>query len=140
MISNDQELQAMIERVNRFQDQIAYLRRAETNPINYRLSAGGYLAELDRMNMEIREYLWLHPAMYAESVTDGEETGQLEARMEGESTHNFEVAYSKARLPQQASDLTPYEEFLRRRRQSEAQQQAPQQDPLAVAAFGNGRI
>jgi hypothetical protein len=38
------------------------LRQVETNPINYHLSASGYLAELDRMNLEIREYLSLHPS------------------------------------------------------------------------------
>jgi hypothetical protein len=37
------------------------LRQVETNPTNYRLSAGGYLAEMDRMHLAIREYLWLHP-------------------------------------------------------------------------------
>ena len=49
MISNDQELQAALERVRQFQLQIANLRRVERNPENYLLSASGYLAELDRM-------------------------------------------------------------------------------------------
>ena len=31
-------------------------------PEYYRLSAAGYLAELDRMTLEIRDYLWSHPA------------------------------------------------------------------------------
>jgi hypothetical protein len=34
----------------------------ETNPVNYRLSASGFLAEIDRMQLEVREYLSLHPA------------------------------------------------------------------------------
>ena len=38
------------------------LRRAERNRENYRLSASGYLAELDRMTLEVRDYLWSHPA------------------------------------------------------------------------------
>jgi hypothetical protein len=38
------------------------LRQTERNPENYRLSAGGFLAELDRMNLELREYLWSHPS------------------------------------------------------------------------------
>jgi len=62
MIKNDQELQATLERANRFQQQIEKLREVETNPTNYRLSASGYLAEIDRMYLEIREYLWLHPS------------------------------------------------------------------------------
>jgi hypothetical protein len=61
MIKNDQELEATLERVRYFQQQVEKLRKVETNPKNYRLSAGGYLAEIDRMNLEVREYLWLHP-------------------------------------------------------------------------------
>jgi hypothetical protein len=26
------------------------------------LSAGGFLSEIDRMNLEVREYFWLHPS------------------------------------------------------------------------------
>lgn len=62
MINNDQEFYAMRESVQRFQRQVERLRQVETNPENYRLSAGGFLAEIDRMNLEIREYLWLHPS------------------------------------------------------------------------------
>ena len=61
MISNDEELQATLERVRQFQLQVANLRRVERNPENYRLSASGYLAELDRMTLEVRDYLWSHP-------------------------------------------------------------------------------
>ena len=61
MVSNDQELQATLERVRQFQLQVAKLRRMERNPENYRLSASGYLAELDRMTLEVRDYLWSHP-------------------------------------------------------------------------------
>lgn len=61
MIRNDQELQATLERIKYFQQQVEGLRQAETNPENYRLSAGGYLAEIDRMNLQVREYLSLHP-------------------------------------------------------------------------------
>ena len=31
------------------------------NPVNYRLSASGFLEEIDRMQLEVREYLSLHP-------------------------------------------------------------------------------
>jgi hypothetical protein len=62
MLKNDKELQATKERIRYFQDQVGKLRQVETNPQNYRLSAGGYLAEIDRMNLELREYLSLHPS------------------------------------------------------------------------------
>ena len=62
MIHNDQELEATKERIRYFQIQVEKLRQVETNPQNYRLSAGGYLAEIDRMNLEVREYLLLHPS------------------------------------------------------------------------------
>ena len=61
MISNDRELQITSERIAHMQKQVAVLRRNETNPANYRLSASGYLAEIDRMNLEVREYLLFHP-------------------------------------------------------------------------------
>lgn len=47
----------MLERIRRVQDQLTALRRAETNPTNYRLSSSGFIAELDRMQLEVREYL-----------------------------------------------------------------------------------
>src|SRR5262245_32912187 len=46
----------MLDRIRYFQQQIAQLRKVETNLTNYRLSVSGYLAELDRMNLEVREY------------------------------------------------------------------------------------
>jgi hypothetical protein len=59
MISNDQELEATQERIRHFQSQLARLRNVETNPSNFRLSAAGFLAEIDRMQLEVREYLSL---------------------------------------------------------------------------------
>lgn len=61
MITTDQELGAAVERIRRFQAQVAQLRKMETNPVNYRLFASGFLAEIDRMQLEVREYLSLHP-------------------------------------------------------------------------------
>jgi len=61
MIRNDQELQVTLERIRHFQRQVARLRQVENNPMNYRLAVSGYLAELDRMNLEVRDYLWSHP-------------------------------------------------------------------------------
>jgi hypothetical protein len=68
MIQNDQELEAMRERIRYFQQQVEKLRQVEANPQNYRLSAGGFLTEIDRMNLEVREYLWLHPSEAREPV------------------------------------------------------------------------
>ena len=68
MVKNDKELEATKERIRYFQDQVEKLRQVETNPQNYRLSAGGYLAEIDRMNLEIREYLSLHPSELKEEA------------------------------------------------------------------------
>lgn len=62
MISNDNELQTTMKRIKRFQNQLAYLRKTETNPDNYDTSASGFIAEIDRMQLEVREYLSLHPA------------------------------------------------------------------------------
>ena len=62
MIATDAELQMMLERIRHFQEQVAHLRVAETNPANFRLSVSGFLAEIDRMQLEVREYLSLHPA------------------------------------------------------------------------------
>jgi hypothetical protein len=61
MIRNYQELEATRERIRHFHRQVEKLRQVETNPENYRLSAGGYLSEIDRMNLEVREYFTLHP-------------------------------------------------------------------------------
>ena len=57
MIKNDRELATTLERIRHLQDQLSLLRRTETNPVNYRLSSGGFIAEIDRMQLEVREYL-----------------------------------------------------------------------------------
>ena len=62
MIKNDLELQATQERIQYFYRIVAHLRETETNPVNYKSSAGGFLAEIDRMNLEVREYLLFHPS------------------------------------------------------------------------------
>ena len=68
MIRNHQELEATKARLRYFQDQIEKLRQVENNAQNYRLSSGGYLTEIDRMNLEVREYLLLHPSERQEQV------------------------------------------------------------------------
>ena len=61
MIKDDQELDATLERIRFFQAQVSHLRKTETNPTNYRLSVSGFLAEIDRMQLEVREYLSAPP-------------------------------------------------------------------------------
>ncbi|RLT34367.1 MAG: hypothetical protein DWI57_16685 [Chloroflexi bacterium] len=68
MITNRQELHVTFERITRFQKQIAFLRQTETNPANYRASAAGFLAEIDRMQLEVRDFLSLHPTELAAVV------------------------------------------------------------------------
>jgi hypothetical protein len=65
MIHDDRELRVTLERINRFQEQVAQLRRLENNPANYRAAVPGFLAEIDRMQLEVREYLSLHPTELA---------------------------------------------------------------------------
>ena len=67
MIANDQELDVTMERIRHFQKQLAHLRHVETNPVNFRMSSSGFLAEIDRMQLEVREYLWMHPTEMASS-------------------------------------------------------------------------
>lgn len=62
MIVNDQELKVTLERIARFQEQVAQLRRVESNPDNYHGAVSGFLAEIDRMQLDVREYLSIHPA------------------------------------------------------------------------------
>ena len=69
MIRNDQELHVTLERIRYFQRQVRQLRQTENNAENYRLSASGYLEELDRMNLEVRDYLWLHPSEVTGAAT-----------------------------------------------------------------------
>ena len=67
MINNEQEYKTTLERIAHFQKQIEHLRKTETNSENYCLSVSGFLAELDRMNLEVREYLWAHPSQLADT-------------------------------------------------------------------------
>ncbi len=56
MITNDHDLQTALERIAWFQRQVAHLRKTETNPVNYRAAVSGFLAEIDRMQLAVREY------------------------------------------------------------------------------------
>lgn len=60
MIRNDTELEATLERIKLFYTYVMRIRQVESSPTNYRASAGGFLIEIDRMNLEVREYLFRH--------------------------------------------------------------------------------
>ena len=74
MIQNNQELETTLARIRHFQKQIEKLREVETNPRNYELSAGGFLSEIDRINLEVAEYLSTHPSELIKLIT---ETSQI---------------------------------------------------------------
>ena len=61
MITTDQQLKTTCERITWFQQQLVQLRRTEPNPVNFRASASGFLAEIDRMQLEVREYFSVLP-------------------------------------------------------------------------------
>jgi hypothetical protein len=65
MIENDQEFNVTVDRIAKFQRQVVHMRQAETNVENYQAAVSGYLAEIDRMQLEVREYLNTHPAELA---------------------------------------------------------------------------
>ena len=71
MIQNNQELEATLERIERFQKIVEKIREVETNPLNYELSAGGFLAEIDRMKLEVSAYLSIHPSELIKQIAEG---------------------------------------------------------------------
>lgn len=68
MITDDQQLQTTLDRIGWFQKQIAQLRRSETNADNFRAASSGFLSEVDRMQLAVREYLSHHPAEFADEA------------------------------------------------------------------------
>lgn len=62
MIKNEIELQAARQRIVRFWQMIDAVRQTEKNVDNYRAAVGGFLAEIDKMNREVREHLSFHPS------------------------------------------------------------------------------
>jgi len=62
MIENNNELQSTLDRIARFHAQLVQLRHVETNPANYHASASGFLAEIDKMQSEVRDYLKTCPS------------------------------------------------------------------------------
>jgi hypothetical protein len=68
MITNDRELEVTQERIRQFERQVAQIRKTETDAENYKMSVAGFLAEIDRMNLEVRDYLWSLPAEQSSSA------------------------------------------------------------------------
>ena len=57
MIKNDVELDTTFQRISWFQQQLAHLRNTEKSPTNYHAAAKGFISEIDRMQLQVREYL-----------------------------------------------------------------------------------
>jgi len=55
MIHNEEEYKTTLARISRFQSQVEHLRELEKIPENYHLSASGFLVELNRMNLAVRD-------------------------------------------------------------------------------------
>ena len=62
MISNDLELQGTQARIAWFYQIVANIRAQASSPEEYRLYSNSYLAELEKMNAEVIEYLKRHPS------------------------------------------------------------------------------
>lgn len=64
MIKNDTELKVTQDRINHFWKIVEAIRQTEKNSSNYKDSAGGFLAEIEKMNTEVHEYLSIHPSEF----------------------------------------------------------------------------
>ncbi len=64
MIENDIELNGTLERIQTFMNLVLNMRKVEKNLPTYEGSAGGFLAEIAKMNLEVNEYLSLHPSRF----------------------------------------------------------------------------
>jgi hypothetical protein len=61
LIANDEQLNVTLERISWFQKQVVHLRKTETNPANEHGAVSGFLAEIDQMQLEVREYFTVLP-------------------------------------------------------------------------------
>ena len=68
MITNDKELKVTLARIERLQLQVAAIRKTERDEANYKASVGGFVAEIDRMQLAVREFLLIPPAQLADAV------------------------------------------------------------------------
>jgi hypothetical protein len=62
MINSEQQFTSTLDRIAWFQQQVAHLQKTETNGSNYRAAVSGFLAEIDRMQLEVRDYLSFLPS------------------------------------------------------------------------------
>ncbi len=63
------ELEVTLSRIDWFRAQVIHVRKVEMSPATYEASAGGFLAEIDRMHLEVREYLSRYPSRPPQSAT-----------------------------------------------------------------------
>ena len=68
MIANDTELQGTLDRIADFQAQVVQLRKVIADSENYRMSAGGFISEIEKMQREVNDYLRRHPSELAASA------------------------------------------------------------------------
>lgn len=68
MINSTEELKTTMERIARFQQQVMAVRAVATSPENYRASASGYLSEIDRMMLDVRDYVWAPPTKASDEL------------------------------------------------------------------------
>ena len=61
MVANDNELRGTWDRIAWLQNFVFEMRKTELSPTNYRASASGFLAEIERMQRETNEYLKTQP-------------------------------------------------------------------------------
>ena len=59
MIQNDTELKATQERIAKFESWVAQFR-VTTSPAEFKLMSGAYLAEIEKMHVEVLDYLSRH--------------------------------------------------------------------------------
>ena len=62
MTKSPEELKTTMKRIARFQRRVMAVRAVASSPENYRASAAGYIPEIDRMMLDVRDYLWAPPA------------------------------------------------------------------------------
>jgi hypothetical protein len=56
MIANETQLQVTLFRIAWFYRQVIHLRKTEKNPVQCRAAGSGFLAEIHRMQLEVREH------------------------------------------------------------------------------------
>ena len=68
MIKNDVELRTTLKRIEKLQLQVAEIRKTEKSPENYAALISGFVSEIDRMQLEVREFLLSSPTKSNEAA------------------------------------------------------------------------